>query len=497
MKKLKLFALLMAAVVAMTACTQPEEPEGPKDEPTPEEPTPEVKAPVVTLSQSAVELNAAGNAVSISYTIDNPIEGEHISATSEASWLSVDSATVGTLTLSATKNTATEARTTTLTISYKNAESVSLNVSQKRAEGLTFELNFSDVAYDSFILQIIPSESNKSFYIGTLERSVYEQFESADALFRSEMERVREMADNAWLSFSEMLASLTYKGEKWQAFNQLRPETEYVAFAVGITSSGTRTSDFSYNYVTTTAEPTVDMDFTISANEWRHSLNIVITPANKRTPYVWDIFSAEEIEAFKAQFGCSSAEECYQPIMRQRVEAAAKEGVSIEEFYASIIKKGTQRCSNYECTPATTYYIMAAALNRSCVPGAVTLGEITSAPAPTPGCSDNEIRVELSNPSDTYVQIGGEASNMDPYLVLVLPTELCESMDDAALFAYIVANFTSEEIESNIYEGGFAGIYGGLEPSTAYTGIGVGYDLGVMTTPTIYRSASISTLAAQ
>lgn len=494
MKQLKLFALLLAAMVAMVACTQTQEPD---EEPKPEPPITEEKTPVVTLSQQAVELNSAGNPVSVDYQIENPVEGQTIQASHDADWLTVDTATAGRLTLTATKNTSAEPRTTSLTISYEGAESVSLAVSQKRADGLSFEINFSDIAHSSFIAQILPSDNNKSFYIATMERTAFEQFESDDAIFESEMARVRQMADNAWLSFSEMLASLTYKGEKWQAFNELRPETDYVTIAVGITSSGTRTSDISYNYVTTVAEPTIDMDFTIGVSEYRHKMSITITPARKKEAYVWDVFTVAEIESIMSQEGCEKPEDTYKYIMAERVAAAESEGTSIESLYSSIIKKGTQRNQPYECAPATDYYIMASALNRSCVPGAVTLVEYTSEPMATPGSSDNEITIELSNPADSYVQVNGSASNMDPYLVVVLPTEECESRDDAALFEYVLATFSAEELESNIYEGGFAGIYNGLEPSTSYTGIAFGFADGVMTTTYIARSEPVTTLAAE
>lgn len=507
MKKLNLLALLLVCTLAMVACTEApihdddpttETPDNNEDPDNPNDPEkPEVKAPVLRLDKTAVEISGAGSPVSVGYQIENPAEGVSLEISNEVEWLNVDTATAGTLTLSATRNNSSETRTTTLTLSYEGAESVSLAVSQKKADGLSFEINISDIAHSSFIAQFIPSDNNKSFYIATMERTTFEQLGSDDAIFESEMTKVRQMAENAWLSFSEMLASLTYKGEKWQAFNELRPETEYVIFAVGITSSGTRTSDISYTYMTTIAEPTIDMDFTIGVSEYRHKMSITITPARKKEAYVWDVFPKAEIERIMSENGCSQAEDTYKYIMAERVAAAESEGTSIETLYASIIKKGTQRNQPFECEPATDYYIMASALNRSCVPGAVTLVEYTSEPMATPGSSDNEIVLELSNPADTYVQVNSSTSNMDPYVVVLLPTELCDGKDDAALFERVIANFTAEGLDANTYEGGFAGIYNGLQPSTAYTAVGFGYADGVMTTTYIARSESITTLAAE
>lgn len=487
MKTLRFLATLVAIAMAAVSCDT--------KQPNEEEPQPEVKAPVIVLSQDAVELGSAGNAVTLNYTIENPAEGVTLGASHDADWLTVNTSTAGIIALSASKNSSTEPRTTSVTLSYEGAESLSLEVSQKGAEGLTFELNFSDVAHSNFILQILPSDNTKLYYFSTMERTAFESFESEDALFESEMARVQQMADDAWLSFSEMLASLTCKGEKWQAVNQLQPETDYVSFAVGITSSGTRTSSFSHNYVTTTKEPTIDMDFTIDVSEYRHTMKVTITPARKKEAYIWDVLTKSEVETVMAANGCENPEDAYGYIMAERVSAAKAEGTSIESYYSSIIKKGTQRNQPYECAPSTDYYVMAAALNKSCVPGAVTLVEYTSEPMATPGSSDNEIAVSLSNAAATYVQVSGEASNMDPYVVVVLPTEVCASLDDSALFDHIFATFTTEEIESNTYEGGFTGIYNGLTPSTAYTAVAFGYEDGVMTTTYVARSESLTTLA--
>ena len=72
---------------------------------------------------------------SISYTIDNPIEGQSLTATTETEWIS--NITVGetTVTFTCTANEGTEDRTATITLSYEGAESVTVTITQGHYSG--------------------------------------------------------------------------------------------------------------------------------------------------------------------------------------------------------------------------------------------------------------------------------------------------------------------------------------------------------------------------
>ena len=80
----KLFYLLLALPLVMVAC----DPDNP--EPTPEpEPKPEVKDPVLTLTSAAtLDFTAEGGNGTITYTLENAVEGTELEATCEAEWVS-------------------------------------------------------------------------------------------------------------------------------------------------------------------------------------------------------------------------------------------------------------------------------------------------------------------------------------------------------------------------------------------------------------------------
>lgn len=512
MKKLKILFMALALLAANYSCSDKDDeptqeiPDNPNTPDTPDEPdnpdepdepdTP--STPVISLSQSDLIFKADGETINVGYQVENPVEGVSLVAEESAEWLAVSVNNDETISLTAEKNTVTEERSTTVRFSYGEAEAVTLSVKQEAAQpvpaGLTFELNFSDIAHSNFILQIIPSDATKTFYFATMEKSLYDTFQSEEEIHQYEMARMRQLAEDSHLTFNELMESQTFKGEKWQAVNNLKPLTEYVSFAYGVTVSGERTSSISSNLVTTIEEPLVDMNFDISVSEDDLTMYITIKPDNKKQPYRWNLYTAADIARLEQSYGCEGVEAVYHNEVLAEVEALVSSGTSLEEYYSSFTNKGSIYNMEWSCDAETTYYIVAAALNESCKPGKVTVYEYTTA-AEAPLYSDNEIEVKLSNPSVTGMQVSGSASNMDPYLVMVLPTEICEAYEDEALVEYILTTYSAEVLEDNTCEGSFAGYESGLTPSTAYTCVGFGFKNGAKTTSYVARSASVSTLA--
>ena len=112
MKLKNLFYLLLAAPLAFAACEETPEPE-----PQPQ-PQPEVNEPKLTLTSDAtMNFDALGGEGTITYTLENAVEGTELTATCEAEW--VANVTAGeTVTFVVDENEATEARETKVVVAY-------------------------------------------------------------------------------------------------------------------------------------------------------------------------------------------------------------------------------------------------------------------------------------------------------------------------------------------------------------------------------------------
>ena len=106
MKLKNLFYFLLALPLVFAAC-----------EPT-EEPTPEVKEPKLTLTSSnEINFGAEGGEATITYTLENAVEGTELTATCEAEW--VENLTVAeAITFTVAANEETEGRETKVVVTY-------------------------------------------------------------------------------------------------------------------------------------------------------------------------------------------------------------------------------------------------------------------------------------------------------------------------------------------------------------------------------------------
>jgi hypothetical protein len=87
-------------------------------------------SPVIKLTSDEIEIDYNATSGEIAYTIENPVEGNSLSATKDADWISIS---VGTdkVTFTTTANNGEADRTATITLAYEGATSKTVTVTQK------------------------------------------------------------------------------------------------------------------------------------------------------------------------------------------------------------------------------------------------------------------------------------------------------------------------------------------------------------------------------
>ena len=89
--------------------------------------------PVINASPNSFIIEATGNICTINYSIDFPVDGKTISATSNQDWVNTfDYSESGEITFAVDENTG-DARAATITLSYEGAENVTITVAQEGA----------------------------------------------------------------------------------------------------------------------------------------------------------------------------------------------------------------------------------------------------------------------------------------------------------------------------------------------------------------------------
>ena len=99
---------------------------------TPDEP--EVHAPIIKLSRNSVEVTAEGETINLSFTIENPVDGEKVEVSTEAEWVSNIIVGEEIMQFVVAQNTSEESRETLLTVEYEGADSCTITVTQSGIE---------------------------------------------------------------------------------------------------------------------------------------------------------------------------------------------------------------------------------------------------------------------------------------------------------------------------------------------------------------------------
>lgn len=194
-------------------------------------------APVLTVSVAELAFGDGAEERKITYSIENPVEGESLQFTPSASWLTVKDLTENSFVVCASKNTESEARTATLKVAYANAEGSTITVSQEAAKPLSFEVNLTKVWYESASFSVTPSDPTATYIAYTRPKSKVDSFASDEDLIKADIERFMEWGTIATSgNFYSGAQELTGAGSRWIS-------KDYYVVVYGLTADGNRTTD--------------------------------------------------------------------------------------------------------------------------------------------------------------------------------------------------------------------------------------------------------------
>ena len=480
MRKLYFMLLAMGLFFGLSACSE--------DKTETPAPTPN---PTIQIDETEVVIPALGATVWVNYEITNPIEGESLSYEAAADcWATVDLSAAGAIKFTAPKNETGEERTAELVFNYKNAEAVTVSVSQPAWEApITLTLNAVEATKVNFTVTTTDPKLTWIPLVTTTE--YFDSFESFDEVVEDDMAYIAWAAQDAGMTLAEFLPTLLKTGTmEGLAFKSLMPETEYTLYVYGVTGEGVRTTDIFTAEFTT--EPPYDgpITFDIQVSEENYIMDITITPSDESVSYYWNIMD----EATYEEWG-GSMPEAATALIEYDIEDYLYWGDIYDrsEYYEWFTTLGATN-SQFECLANTKYIIYAAKWNENCeIEGEVATYWHTTA---TVEPSDNQITLEVSNPTATTFDVNTTTTNNDPYVVLAEPSEWCgwDEMTDDEIHAYVMAYYGTWYITDYICEGPVTDArFTGLDTETEYSVIAYGYEAGARTTEVV--RTSISTLA--
>lgn len=448
---------------------------------------PEVLAPNITLGQDKVELSSSGEAVSITYLIENAVEGEKIAVENTAEWLTISTNKVRAIEFSATENTSPEIREATVTISYKGAQSVNVTVSQACYD-TPLRLEVLDITAADLYFSVYTTDPELTWIPMVSSKAYFDSQRSEAALFDDNLEYFEYLAEIRDVTLEEYLTEVVATGTVENIlFEGLQPSTEYVVYVYGISTKGARTTSVVSQAFTTEAPWEGDLTFEFNVMEEHHTLFFDVTPSHTGVPYYFSIAEKKDIEAWMELYGTTDLREAI-----QKGDIDANIDILIEYefikdregFFPIFNQTGRLFDERMSCKGSTDYVFFAVKWDEHCnLIGEVSTYEYTSLPVEP---SDNQLTLEVTNVTKSSADATVTTTNDDPYVIIPVQSSSIEGMTDEILFNYLTENY--EYILSEYtFSGNKTRTFRSLEPNQDYTFISFGYLAGTQTTDYILR----------
>lgn len=226
MKKLFCVMSLIAAFAAVS-CN--------KDKPEPEVKPEKLSAPVLAVSEQdethfTVSWNAVENATSYYYSVN----GENETSTAELSF-SVSDPVPGEYKIKVKAVPSDE--------KYLESDYAEISVKIEEPEpSMTFSFEIKDLTATTATIVCTPSDLEATYWFDVYLKSDYDKFASDEEFIASIEKELAALGEDEGLSYQEVLEILLSTGEdKWTA-TSMTPDTEYIAYAFGINTDGTKTT---------------------------------------------------------------------------------------------------------------------------------------------------------------------------------------------------------------------------------------------------------------
>lgn len=161
----------------------------------------------------------------------------------------------------------------------------------------TFDLEVYDITASSAFGKAHPSDATVTYYLGVVEKNLFDTFASDKAFQTNDVETMQKLADEDNIGLSEYLEARISVAEVPTLFSGLDASTDYYLYAYGITSNGVITTDLAKKEFTT-SDPTRPMTFEIKVTGITpYGANVAVQPSGTSL-YYYDVFEKAEMDKF-------------------------------------------------------------------------------------------------------------------------------------------------------------------------------------------------------
>lgn len=451
-------------------------------------------APAIKLGNTELTVASDGGSVKVAYVIENPVEGEKISAATEAEWLEVDASKARLLTISAQTNETGEFRTAEVVLSYVGAEDVVLTVSQDFFEN-PLSIEVSKVTATNVIFSVNTTDPELTWIPMVAYKEGFEYYETPDELFASDIEYFEYLADINDLTLAQFIEMMVAVGPMTDvSLGGLQPSTDYVLYAYGVTTDARRTTDIVSCPFRTEDPYEGDITFTFETEENDYVLDYSIIPSHTGVPYYYGIVTQKQWDLWSLKYDG----DVRAAIQAEDIDATLADLMDLgmmsgpEDYFILFSESDVMDFGYFELKADTEYVIFAARWDEQCkLTGALSTHKHKSQPIDP---SDNKLTLEVGNVTQSSADATVTTTNDDPYALINLRASEIAGMDDEEIFEFVTTKY-DYILSEYTFSGNKTRNYGRMRPDNDYTFLAFGYKAGTMTTPDMQK-VDIRTLPA-
>lgn len=218
------------------------------------------------------------------------VDSPFLSASSDESWVVVDSVTARVVYVKIVANYEPESRMGHLTLRHDGADPLVMTVTQKSNpeyrldETLSMSFSVKEASAWRVICDVIPSTQNSYYHYDLLTRQKYESYADTKAFLDAQFFEMTQYRVTYMMTYGYDLPYTYFmrKGDQNMTVTGLDPETEYVAVAYAMTPAPTFAKKVYTKYIRTDAIPQPAPNFFISVD----GAAVTVTPDNDARTYI-------------------------------------------------------------------------------------------------------------------------------------------------------------------------------------------------------------------
>lgn len=429
----------------------------------------------LNLQSETLEVAPEGGIATMTYTINNPVEGAAVEALSSSEWLhDFDCSTDNEINFTVDENPEVgQTRTAKVVVSYNNG-AIEKEFSVIQGEGVEkvpFDIDITEVGLDYAIATITPLDQEITWHALTYEKwYLDENFETLTDAIEKFLQDYRQIASLAGMDFETFMATqVLVTGTKTMKFDQLVVGEEQYILAVGLDEQGNILSEGVLEPFTTESIEMTDVTFDLSIDINGPNVTLNTTPSDNNIRYYTDI-------KLKSDWGES-------PAIQKWIQTLIWRGSVIEKSREEVINEISsygQVSKQFTLNANSEYYAFAVAITDEGI--ICSESEITEFITEDIQHSDNTFEIEINKIGADYVNFNINPSNNDKYTYAVTPvSDWVGKTDDEYLQEYVLNNQLSLTVLSR-YGKGENLEYVALNPETDYYIFVFGYEQNIITT---------------